>query len=180
MIGRFNIHLTRQLDNHVVCIHESILDPSSRHQQKGHHARTSVLPRPRGHSEAVYATSTINDELIKYNTYTSLQGEDGFLITTPGACLTDVSWGLSSRRLSDFINLSSGANRRYLSQVERDVGKASCGQSPAEPRKTAQTPATPADSHFERIGIGIGIGTRIRGDIKTAQQPKRCCLEASV
>lgn len=74
------------------------------------------------------------------------QGEDGFLITTPGPCLTDVR----THRILNALTLTmiEGANRRYMPKVQGGLGEASCGKNEERqrrgPREAAQASTKPA------------------------------------
>lgn len=78
------------------------------------------------------------------------EGEDGFLITTAGSCLTDVSKNPSVRPRECAVDVYSGANRRHLLEVEGDVGEAGSGQiAAAQPRQTVEASTSPTNTDDE-------------------------------
>lgn len=78
---------------------------------------------------------------------TPSQGEDGFIITTPGPCLTDVSQipPLLLLQKSQLTDRFAGANRRHMRQVEGALGQAGGGQGRGEPRGGPEAAPAPAD-----------------------------------
>lgn len=67
--------------------------------------------------------------------------------------------------LASPINLRPGTNRRYLLEVEGDVGEAGCGPLAIESRKTVETAIAPTSFNLE------GFWRRIEAQRKRSKKP---------
>ncbi|KAF7932594.1 uncharacterized protein EAE98_003893 [Botrytis deweyae] len=72
------------------------------------------------------------------------RGEDGYLISTPGECLTDVSTIMYKRP-------SERTDRRYLYQVEGALGEAGSGSSQERVRQATKAASAPTSHNFKRL-----------------------------